>query len=496
MTLDAVQQGAHLMHYRLTIYDLRREGPYVVLDFGIACQVPGGGCDSRFDFSLPLGSPEGTAGVNEPSAVTLVDPVTDKQYAVVYDSHANPQASKLPFQSILDNSLHLAWVKFPAPPPSTRTLDVVFPSDGPQIPNVPLSDAPAPLPTQLGPGGTRATPGTGAQPADSTSTAGMTLPVTNLSTTAGNATGSDTESSSKATITLRTDVLFRFAKSNLTSRALAILAPLVTTIKRRAAGPVQVTGYTDSIGTDQVNIPLSEARAASVVAALKPALPGITFNASGLGSADPVAPNTKPDGSDNPAGRALNRRVTISFPVNAPTQPTAPAPPAAAPSTQAATARTVDYTVTQPGETNRYQVTVGGLYREGNLAVLKLEITCTLPVSQSCNAATDFIGSQSIPPITFTKNFLASSFSNFWSLGGFYLTDPDTGTEYIPVYQTSGEPLTATLSNNMVPGETYPVWVYLSAPPPSTTAVTVSLPGGSPKIGDVPITPAPSLAGG
>ena len=26
---------------------------------------------------------------------------------------------------------------------------------------------------------------------------------------------------------------------------------------------------------------------------------------------DPVAPNTKPDGSDNPAGRAKNRRVEI-----------------------------------------------------------------------------------------------------------------------------------------------------------------------------------------
>jgi hypothetical protein len=51
----------------------------------------------------------------------------------------------------------------------------------------------------------------------------------------------------------------------------------------------------------------------------------------------------------------------------------------------------------------------------------------------------------------------ASSFSNFWSLGGFYLTDPTTSTEYIPVYQASGEPLTAPLSNNMAPGETYPV---------------------------------------
>jgi OmpA-OmpF porin, OOP family len=495
IAIDAIQQGDHLQPYRLTIYDLRREGPYVVLDFGIACQVPGGGCDSEFDFSLPLGrgtNPETEAGLGEPSAVTLVDPVTDKLYAVVYDAHAHPQASKLPFESF-DNSLHLAWVKFPAPPATTRTLDVLFPSDGPQIANVPLSAGPASLPTKLGPGGTAATPGNGAQPADSTSTAGMTLPVTNLSTDAGNAAGSDTESSTHATITLRTDVLFKFAKSNLTPQARAILTPLAAKIKSRAAGPVQVTGYTDSIGTDQVNIPLSQARAAAVVTALKPSLPGVTFHANGLGSSDPVAPNTKPDGSDNPAGRALNRRVTITFPVNAVAAASAPAPAPAASSAQTTTARTVDYQ--PPGSDNRWQVTINGLYREGNLAVMKLGITCALPVGQDCNAAEDFIGSQSVPPVTFHQNFLAQSFSAFWTLGGFYLTDAN-GTDYIPVYQSASNPLASPLSNTMAPGEIYSSWIYLAGPPASVSAVSISFPGGSPKIGDVPLTPAPSPTGG
>jgi outer membrane protein OmpA-like peptidoglycan-associated protein len=31
----------------------------------------------------------------------------------------------------------------------------------------------------------------------------------------------------------------------------------------------------------------------------------------GFGESKPVAPNTKPDGSDNPAGRRLNRRVAV-----------------------------------------------------------------------------------------------------------------------------------------------------------------------------------------
>lgn len=496
-TVDAVQQGAHLGHYRLAIYDLRREGPYVVLDFGITCEEPSStGCDTRFDFSLPLSSPQGPASVNEPSGVTLVDPTTDKQYGVVYDARGHPQASELPFQSISDNALHLAWVKFPAPPATTTALDVLFPSDGPQIANVPVSSTPATLPTSLGQGGTAASPGASSQPADSQSTQGMTLPITNLITAAGNASGSDAESAQKATITLRADVLFRFDKSNLTPRAKAILGPLAAKIKSRAAGPVQVTGYTDSIGTDQVNIPLSQARAGAVVGDLKPALPGVTFHAAGLGSADPVAPNTKADGSDNPAGRALNRRVTISFPVKALTQPTPPVAAPAGAAAQAGTARTVDYQV--PGSQNRWQVTVNGLYREGNLAVMKLSISCAIPANQSgqdCNGATDFIGSQSIPPASDAQNWLAQGTASFWTLGGFYLTDPASGTDYIPVYQGASDPLTSVLTNHMAPGETYPVWIYFSAPPASTSAVTVSLPGGSPKIGNVPITAAPAPSG-
>jgi len=40
---------------------------------------------------------------------------------------------------------------------------------------------------------------------------------------------------------------------------------------------------------------------------------GVGFVTTGHGEADPVAPNVKPDGGDNPQGRAQNRRVEISF---------------------------------------------------------------------------------------------------------------------------------------------------------------------------------------
>ena len=80
------------------------------------------------------------------------------------------------------------------------------------------------------------------------------------------------------------------------------------------AGTLEITGYTDDVGTEEYNQTLSEQRAAAVQAALEPALDrsDLTLDVSGRGSADPVAPNAI-DGNDNPDGRAANRRVTITY---------------------------------------------------------------------------------------------------------------------------------------------------------------------------------------
>ena len=48
---------------------------------------------------------------------------------------------------------------------------------------------------------------------------------------------------------------------------------------------------------------------------------GYQYQSVGFGESKPVAPNTKPDGSDDPDGRALNRRVEIR------TGSTEPGPP-------------------------------------------------------------------------------------------------------------------------------------------------------------------------
>jgi len=74
-----------------------------------------------------------------------------------------------------------------------------------------------------------------------------------------------------------------------------------------------VDGHTDSISGDDVNIPLSQARAQTVFDALGVLRPDLTLTPAGHGSADPVADNTNSDGSDNPVGRRLNRRVTLTY---------------------------------------------------------------------------------------------------------------------------------------------------------------------------------------
>jgi outer membrane protein OmpA-like peptidoglycan-associated protein len=78
--------------------------------------------------------------------------------------------------------------------------------------------------------------------------------------------------------------------------------------------PVTVEGYTDPLGSQQYNLAPSENRARTVRdwLAAQGFLPGDTA-IKGYGKLRPVAPNTFPDGRDNPEGRRKNRRVDIAI---------------------------------------------------------------------------------------------------------------------------------------------------------------------------------------
>ena len=121
------------------------------------------------------------------------------------------------------------------------------------------------------------------------------------------------ETASTIEVTLAADVLFDFDKSDLRDEAASTLHNLADLIRAKAHGRVAIRGYTDALGTDAYNLHLSERRAASVKTwlASREQLTAANLATSGLGARDPVAPNRKPDGSDHPEGRQLNRRVTV-----------------------------------------------------------------------------------------------------------------------------------------------------------------------------------------
>lgn len=111
------------------------------------------------------------------------------------------------------------------------------------------------------------------------------------------------------------DVLFDFDKADILPKAEETLSKAAAIVKQRAKGVVLIGGHTDSKGGDAYNMSLSERRANSVRDwfRTKGGLGSTQFETKGFGAKQPVAPNQKPDGSDDPEGRQKNRRVEITI---------------------------------------------------------------------------------------------------------------------------------------------------------------------------------------
>lgn len=116
----------------------------------------------------------------------------------------------------------------------------------------------------------------------------------------------------KERMSLCADTLFEFDKATLTPDAEATLKLVGPKIAALGAHPVHIEGHTDGKGTDVYNQSLSERRAERVKNWMvqNHYIPAST-TMEGFGKKRPVAPNTNPDGTDNPAGRQKNRRVEI-----------------------------------------------------------------------------------------------------------------------------------------------------------------------------------------
>ena len=121
------------------------------------------------------------------------------------------------------------------------------------------------------------------------------------------------QSGRSLSMNLAGDLLFDYDKAVLKPAAEDALKKVAVVLSQFPESSVTVEGYTDSKGGKAVNLPLSRERAGAVKEWLvkNGNVPSIRITAKGFGEENPVAPNANSDGSDNPAGRALNRRVTI-----------------------------------------------------------------------------------------------------------------------------------------------------------------------------------------
>jgi len=105
-------------------------------------------------------------------------------------------------------------------------------------------------------------------------------------------------------------VKFEYDSAKLTLNAEKILDEVAQTLKDSPGFRIELSGHTDSKGADDYNQRLSQSRAESARRYLvNKGIDPSRIEAVGYGESRPIAPNADPDGSDNPEGRAKNRRT-------------------------------------------------------------------------------------------------------------------------------------------------------------------------------------------
>jgi outer membrane protein OmpA-like peptidoglycan-associated protein len=113
----------------------------------------------------------------------------------------------------------------------------------------------------------------------------------------------------KTTVTLDSTVLFGKDSATINARANGRLREVARQLKTRGPGSVEVTGYTDDLGSAAYGKTLSRKRAKAVATVLRRDLPAadFAFTVVGKGEEDPAVPNK------DEASRRINRRVVVVY---------------------------------------------------------------------------------------------------------------------------------------------------------------------------------------
>jgi len=408
-------------------------------------------------------------------AASLIDPTALVRYGPLRDGSVKGAvlSSKIPYD--LDLGVrYRAGVLFPVPDgaPGTVDLDLQY---GGEVIGLPITSG-APPAALLDAGGASSTPSGG--PDRVLPVAAATgSPFVDRHPLVAKVVGGTLNQGAGAkqgVVSLAADVLFDFDSATLTPKAQAVVTQAAQILAEKAdpSQPVAVTGFTDAKGTDAYNATLSQGRAAAVADGLRgdPRTATLAFNPAGRGAADPVAPNERPDGSDDPAGRALNRRVEISYlPKPAATPSPAPAatgaPPAGEPTAVA--------TLSAP------QVIAGGAG----------------PVAMTASVrSVRRVGALTLAEVTVTPGGPAAGVDYFargradHDVGAWRLVVPATGAEHIPANDADDpKRVLGTYVKQMNAGRAYLLSFWTAALPADVTAVDVDL-GQLGKAKGVPVT--------
>ncbi len=106
-------------------------------------------------------------------------------------------------------------------------------------------------------------------------------------------------------IRIKGNILFETGSANIQKQSLKLLDEVAVVLDRNPElGPVVIEGHTDNVGSDALNLSLSQRRAQSVLNYLvSKGIDASRLRAKGFGESKPIATNA------TPLGRAKNRRV-------------------------------------------------------------------------------------------------------------------------------------------------------------------------------------------
>jgi outer membrane protein OmpA-like peptidoglycan-associated protein len=398
-------------------------------------------------------------------AASLVDADALVRYGPLRDGTAEGDvlSSEIPYELGL-GVRHRAGVLFPEPDGSPTTIDLHLQYGGTVL-DLPVTDDEPPAGLLVD--------GAGSSPdADAAEGDDVLLPLPDVTGAPyvdrhpliAKVVGGDVGEGGSATqgvVSLAADVLFEFDAATLTPASQAVVreAAQILADKADPSQPVEVTGYTDAKGSDAYNADLSQRRAQAVADALTAhsGVAALTLRPIGRGAADPVAPNARPDGADDPQGRALNRRVELSYTPQAPvTVPTAdPGPTGGAAAGASDVTLQADEVIASGAGGVPMTAVVQSVRTQGRLSLLEVLVT---PGESA--AGVDYFGRA----------------RNERSLGAWRLLVPTTGAAHVPATdEDDPDRVLGTTVKQMNAGRDYLLSVWTAAVPAEVERVDVDL---------------------